>query len=97
LKETFKEEGEMPGAPIRVLVKVDQLCYFAYQECFIGDHAKCQCRPTKGDNNNPIRWRTKVESKAAVCEHHGKALSITGWEARYKLEWPKKEKDPAEE
>ena len=87
----------MPGAPIRVLVKVDQLCYFAYQECFVGDHAKCQCRPTKGDNNNPIRWRTKVESKAAVCEHRGKTLSITGWEARYKLEWPKKERGPVEE
>ncbi len=82
----------MPGAPTHVLITVEQLCYFAYQECLVGDHAKCQCRPTKGDKNNPIAWRAKVESKACVCRHHGKTLSITGWEARYKLEWPKKEK-----
>ncbi len=92
----MKEEGEM-AKPIHVLVPVDQLCYFAYQECLVGDHAQCQCRPTKGDKKNPIAWRAKVESKACVCEHRGKTLSITGWEARYKLEWPKKERDPAEE
>ena len=87
----------MPRAPIRVLVTVNQLCYFAYQECLVGNHAKCQCRPTKHDKNNPIAWRAKVKSKAAVCEHHGTTLSITGWEARYKLEWPKRKKAPPQE
>jgi len=87
----------MPGSPIHVLVKVNQLCYFAYQECLVGNHAKCQCRPTKHDKNSPIAWRAKVEAKAAVCEHHGTTLSITGWEARYKLEWPKRKKAPPQE
>ena len=82
----------MPGGPTRVPIKIDQLCYFAYQECLVGNHAKCPCRPTKGDNKNPIAWRTKVVSKACVCEHRGKTLSITGWEARYKPEWPKRKR-----
>ena len=82
----------MPEAPTHVPLMVNQLCYFAYQECLVGNHAKCQCRPTKADKNNPIAWRAKVEAKARICEHHGEILSIVGWEARYKLEWPKKGK-----
>jgi len=87
----------MPGVPAYVPITVDQLCYFAYQECLVGDHAKCQCRPSEEDKKNPIAWRARVEREACECEHHGKPLSITGWESRYKLEWPKKEKALVEE